>query len=98
MWGASGRGPAESERQHQQDGESEGGGRLFPSLIKERIRRDVLGVCNAALRIKEEQSAKKQKEHRRKHCGLALVKHLSVRVCAENFLYFYSVALHVGHI
>lgn len=41
---------------------AEGGGRLFPSLIKERILR----VCNAALRIKEEQSAKKKIKNRKK--------------------------------
>lgn len=57
-WGLGGRGcPVESERQHQQHGGSQGGG-LFPSIIKERIHRAVLWVCNAALRIKEEQSAR----------------------------------------
>lgn len=58
----------ESERQHHCT-EREGGGmggRLFLCLIKERIHRDVLGVCNAALRIKEEQSAKKNKIKNRK--------------------------------
>lgn len=61
----------ESERQHQhtERGMAEGlrgWGRLFPSLIKERIHRDVLGVCNAALWIKEEQSAKKMKNRKKK--------------------------------
>lgn len=72
MWGALGRGPVESECQHQHSEGGKvkggGGGRLFPSLIKERIHRDVLGVCNAALWIKEEQSAKNNnnKEQKKK--------------------------------
>lgn len=72
---------------------------MFPSLIKERTHRDVLGVCNAAPRIKEEQSARKIRNRKKfKKVDFALVKHLSVGICEENFLYFYSAALRVGHI